>query len=160
MRKQRLLLAVLIAISGVACNTSPRITVAKEERAVRATDAEWLAAVKTKDVDRALTFWSDDAIVFAPNAPAIVGKEAIRKYVSEASAIPGFSITWATDKVWISASGDLAYSSGTSQITVTTPDGKAITERNKGLVVWKKQADGSWKCVVDIWNAETPAATK
>lgn len=160
MRTQGLLLAALFAISTVACNTSRRIKVAEEERAVRATDAEWLAAVKTKDFDRALTFWSDDAIVLAPNAPAIVGREAIRKYVSGASAIPGFSINWATDKIWISASGDLAYSSGTSQITVTTPEGKAVTEHNKGLVVWKKQADGSWKCVADIWNAETPAATK
>jgi ketosteroid isomerase-like protein len=160
MRKQRLLLAALVAISAAACDTSPRISVANEERAIRATDAEWLAAVKTKDYDRALTFWSDDAMILAPNAPAIVGKEAIRKYVSEASAIPGFSIAWATDKVWISASGDLAYSSGTSQITVTTPEGKAVTERNKGMVVWKKQAGGTWKCTADIWNAESPAATK
>ncbi len=99
-------------------------------------------------------------MIFAPDTPAIVGKEAIRKYVSEASAIFGFSIDWATDKIWISASGDLAYSSGTSQITVTTPEGKAITEHNQGLVVWKKQADSSWKCVADIWNADTPAATK
>jgi len=153
-----LLFAALLAIT--ACNKSPSVDIAKEEQAVRATDARWLAAVKANDFDRALAFWSDDATVFAPNGPVIVGKEAIRKYVAQASAIPGFSISWTTDKIWVSSSGDLAYSSGANEITLTTPVGKPVTERNKGLVVWKKQADGSWKCVADIWNAETPPPTK
>ena len=160
MKNSSLLIALLIAISVTACNTSPRVDIAKEEQAVRATDAQWLAAVKAKDFDRALTFWADDATVFAPNAPAMVGKESIRKYVTATTAIPGFSINWTTDKVWMSSSGDLAYSSGATEITFTTPSGNPVTERNKGLVVWKKQADGSWKCVVDIWNAEAPPPTK
>ncbi len=160
MKNCSLLIALLIAISVTACNTSPRIDIAKEEQAVRATDAQWLAAVKAKDFDRALAFWSDDATVFAPNTPVMVGKEAIRKYVTEASAIPGFSINWTTDKVLVSSSGDLAYSSGANEITFTTPAGKPVTEHNKGVVVWKKQADGSWKCVADIWNAEAPPPTK
>ncbi|MFZ0807207.1 MAG: DUF4440 domain-containing protein [Candidatus Sulfotelmatobacter sp.] len=147
-------------MTAIACSTSPMVDIAKEEQAVRATDAQWLAAVKAKDFDRALGFWSDDATVFAPNAPVLVGREAIRKYVTEASAIPGFSINWTTDKVWVSSSGDLAYSSGGNEITLTTPAGKPVIERNKGLVVWKKQADGSWKCVADIWNAEAPPSTK
>jgi hypothetical protein len=26
------------------------------------------------------------------------------------------------------------------------------------LESWKKQADGNWKCIVDTWNSDLPAA--
>jgi ketosteroid isomerase-like protein len=77
-----------------------------------------------------------------------------------ASTIPGFSITWTTGQVWVSGSGDLAYESATNAVTAAAPGGKLVTESNKGIVVWKKQPDGSWKCAADIWNAEAPATTK
>jgi len=37
--------------------------------------------------------------------------------------------------------------------------GKRITDRGKLVEVWRKQADGSWKCIVDTWNSDlAPAA--
>jgi ketosteroid isomerase-like protein len=85
-----------------------------------------------------------------------VGKEAIRKYISEAFATPGFSITWKTEKVEVSQSGDLAYSSGIDHISLNTPDGKPVTEGNKGVAIWKKHPDGCWKCILDVMS---PAAS-
>jgi ketosteroid isomerase-like protein len=32
-----------------------------------------------------------------------------------------------------------------------------VLERGKYLSVWKKQSDGSWKCVADTWNSDLPA---
>jgi len=60
--------------------------------------------------------WADNATILPPGTPTISGKEAIRKYVSEAFATPGFSITWKTEKIEVSKSGDLAYSTGTGRI--------------------------------------------
>ena len=36
--------------------------------------------------------------------------------------------------------------------------GKPIRDTGKILEIWKKQADGSWKCAVDTWNSDLPAA--
>lgn len=129
---------------------------AQDEAAIRETDKLWLEAVTKRDSERAVAFWSDDSLVMPPEAPVIAGKAAIRGFVAGAFSDPNFSIRWVTDEVHVSASGDLAYATGTNQVTATGPDGKIIAQRGKGITVWKKQADGAWKCVVDIWNSLPP----
>jgi ketosteroid isomerase-like protein len=81
------------------------------------------------------------------------GKEAIRRYVAGAFAIPDFAISWTTDRVWVAKSGDIAYATGTTRVSMTTPEGKTVVKHNKAVIVWRKEPDGSWKCVVDIANS-------
>lgn len=100
-----------------------------------------------------LSFWSDDVILMQPGAAAVIGKEALRRYVSDAFAIPGFSISWVMDQVWVAKSGELVYATGSDEIHMTSAEGKAVIEHNKSLVIWRRQPDGTWKCAVDMWNA-------
>ena len=157
MRTCYTLATLVMFVAVAACKTAPVSDPAGDEAAIRATDARWLAAAQAHDLERTLSYWADDAIVMVPGAPALAGKEAIRRYVSGAFAIPDFSITWVTDRVWVAKSGDLAYATGTDHIRMTTSEGKPLVEHNKAVVVWRKEADGSWKCVVDVWNSEASA---
>src|SRR5207248_6733435 len=62
-------------------------------------DAEWaLAASEGRDVERILSFWTDDAVVLPPGLPPIIGKAALRQYVETSLQVPGFRITWSTEK--------------------------------------------------------------
>jgi len=142
-------LALAIALAG-GCDGSHRANLSDEEAAIHRTDANWLAAAASHDLNRVLPFWADDATILVPGVPPIIGKEAIRKYVTESFATPGFSITWKTEKVEVSQSGDLAYSTGTNRVSLNGPDGKSLTEEGRGVTIWKKQTDGSWKCVLDV----------
>ena len=46
-------------------------------------DAAWSAAASTsRDVEQIVSFWADDAIVIPPGQVPIVGKNAIRNYVT------------------------------------------------------------------------------
>jgi ketosteroid isomerase-like protein len=36
--------------------------------------------------------------------------------------------------------------------------GKPIAERGKYVEIWREQADGGWKCIVDIFNSDLPEA--
>ncbi len=36
------------------------------------------------------------------------------------------------------------------------PSGKMISDKGKYVTVWKKQADGSWKVMLDIFNTDLP----
>jgi uncharacterized protein (TIGR02246 family) len=150
--------AGLLGCAQKAQSAQPAVNVAEVESAIRATDAQWLATVKTRDAEKAASFWSDDASIFPPNAAPVIGKQAIRSYVAGAFASPAFSIDWKTDKVVVAASGEMAYSTGTDVFTFKTPDNQLHSEHTNGVVVWKKQADGSWKAAIDIWNADAPPA--
>lgn len=142
---------------GRAVDPPAPVDFAKEEAAIRATDAQWLAAVKSRDVEKTIAFWSEDATILQPETPPIVGRAAIRKYVAEAFASPDFSITFAPDTIVVAAAGDMAYEIGSDTMTFRGPNGKVITAHARGVVVWRKQPDGSWKAAVDIWNAAPPA---
>ena len=62
-------------------------------------DAEWvLVASEGRDIERILSFWTDDAVVLPPDLPAIIGKAALRQYVESSLQVPGFRITWSTDR--------------------------------------------------------------
>jgi len=115
-------------------------------------DAEWSQAAQGRDVDRVVSFWADDATVFPPGSPPVIGKPAIREFVAKSFQTPGFSISWRTTRVVVSRSGDFAYGTGTNRMTFSGPDGKQVTVEGKAVTVWHREPDKVWKCVIDIWN--------
>jgi len=125
----------------------------KERAAILRIDKEWaVAAGEGRDVDRIVSFWADDAKVYAPGTPLLVGKEAIRQFVQKSLATPGFSIHWETTEVVVSSDGSLAYATGTNRTTLNDAQGKQIEIHGKGVTVWRKDPSGAWKCIIDIWN--------
>ena len=54
-----------------------------------------------------------------------------------------------------SGNGDLGFTAGTYEDSVKGPDGKTVNEKGKYLCVWKKQKDGTWKAIHDMWNADS-----
>ena len=115
---------------------------------------EWSKWASTDSVEKMLSYWADDAIVMPPGQPPVKGKKAIRAMVEGTSKIPGFHISFEPLSVYVSKSADLAYMLEQNQITVNDSLGHPVTEFNKTVTVWRKEADGSWKNIVDMWNAD------
>lgn len=108
-------------------------------------------------LERTVSFWTDDAIMMMPGQPVIKGKKAIEEMVANSRKIPGFKIVWEPPtEVDVSENGDRVYTFQRNQITMNDSLGKPMTQYNKSVSIWKKQADGSWKDAVVIWNAESP----
>ena len=115
-------------------------------------DVAWSAAASTShDVEQIVSFWADDAIVIPPGQAPIIGKNAIRNYVTASLKTPGFSIQWKTTQFTIARDCDLAYGVGTNQVSFNDENGNRIKLRGKAVTVWRMEND-AWKCVVDIWN--------
>jgi len=155
MSKLIIFLLCLLFIS-TACQsqaTSP----STDEAALRKLDEEWSKAAGTRDVDKTISYYTDDAVVMPPNIPTITGKEATRDFWKSMLGSPSFSGGWKATKVEVARSGDLAYVSGTYEFNDKDDSGKPLTDKGKFLEVWKKQSNGNWKCVADMFNSDLPA---
>ena len=122
--------------------------------AVRAADSALQRAVATRDAERTAAFYAEDAALLPVAEPAITGRAAIRAEWVKLFAIPGFTNVARLVQVEVSESGDLAYTRGTYASGLTAPDGKPVTERGKWVSIWRRQADGAWRVVVDIYNTD------
>jgi hypothetical protein len=69
---------------------------------------------------------------------------------------PGFQIRWEPESVCVSQSGDLAYMIERNVTTVNDAHGNPVTTHGKVVTVWRKDPDGSWRNVVDMWNEAPP----
>jgi len=149
--------ALLLAVSCTAA--PPPDTRAADEEAIRRADAEWAKAAQTKSVDAWAAFYSDDAVVLPPNEALATGRDNIKKSVGSLLGLPNLAISWQSTKIEVARSGDLAYLYGSYEVSYDESPGKRTTDRGKLVEVWRKQADGSWKCIVDTWNSDlAPAA--
>ena len=128
------------------------------EQLLRGLDGDWAKTAAGKDVEQTIAFYSDGAIVFPPNATSAATKEAIRNAWKEMFATPGFVINWQPNKVRVGKSAEMAWVSGTYQVTMNDASGKPINDRGKYLEVWQKQTDGNWKCAADMWNSDLAAS--
>jgi len=150
----------LWALILFAASCSPRPFDANTEaKALLARDAEWAGiAAAGSDVEKTISYWSDDAVIIPPGQPVVEGKTAIRAFVTDSFKIPGFKIHWVSRDVRFSRDGQLAYMRGDSEMTVPGPDGQPMTLSGRGLTIWRHDADGVWRCVVDTWNDPPRAA--
>lgn len=145
---------MLLLVNG--CGGAPRVDAAREADTIRALGRAWLAADEARDVERAVSFYADDAVELASNTPVVVGKQAIRDWYQSWLPDTNSSITFATSTVDVSAAGDVAYERGSYRFVTTTPAGRD-EDIGKYLTVWKKVA-GEWKVAADMANSDRPLA--
>ena len=85
----------------------------KAEQSLRDADDAWSKAAASKDLEKTVAYYSNDAIVLPPNAPIATTKDAIKKLWGDLLASPGLVISWKANKVEVAKSGDLGFVSGT-----------------------------------------------
>jgi uncharacterized protein (TIGR02246 family) len=144
--------------SGTKTPAQPPDTRAADETAIRAAVVDWSKAAQAKDVNKAISFYADDAMQFIDRGPVVKGKDNIRIGWEKMLTMPGPGLTFATTGVEVARSGDVAYDFGTYDFPTQDSKGRIVDEKGKYLTVWKKQADGSWKVAADIDNRDAAPA--
>jgi ketosteroid isomerase-like protein len=149
----KLIIASLIFTVLTSCGNYKVDTKIEGERLMQIS-REWSKLAATDSIEKTLSYWADDAVIMSPGQPPLKGKNAIRQMIEGTSKIPGFKISWEPLSVFVSKSGDMAYLIEQNQITVNDSLGHPLTEFNKSVTIWRKEVDGSWKNIVDMWNAD------
>ena len=143
--------ALLAAATLSGCQQAARVDTTQIEQQLRQTEERWNEAYAARDAAALSGMYADDAVLAAPGANVLAGKEAIAKDMQAMASDPNFALGFESDRVAVAASGDLAYTRGHYTMTMTDPATKApFTSKGNYLTVWRKQADGSWKAVEDF----------
>ena len=69
---------------------------------------------------------------------------------------PGVSLAWSAMFTDVSADGTLGYNYGRDEFRGPGPDGREVLRGGFFLSIWKRQADGSWKYVMDTGVPDRP----
>ena len=145
----------LWAISGVfliSCQPQvPTVDQAAEEEKLMETSRQW---AKSKTNEEYLSYWHENAVLMAPGQPTLNGHEDISKMLESTKDIPGFAVDWEPQEAFVSKSGDLGYLIERTSFTMNDSLGNPMTEFHKTVTIWKKQEDGSWINVVDMYNQD------
>ena len=130
-----------------------------DSEAVKQAFAAFNTAIVAKDLDAIRAQYASDAVMVLPGQPPFKGIDAIMGDYKAYAADPVGKYVPGAETTVVSSGGDLAYGQVDYQSTFTNPKTKAVEVADRyNLVVYKKQADGSWKVVQDV-NAPLPKAS-
>jgi uncharacterized protein (TIGR02246 family) len=150
-------LAALPLLALAACNQANTTADPDTElAAIRAVEKSQQTAFNSDDLEGAVAGYADDAIFVGPGETPARGIDAIRASAEAFINDPNMSLSMTGSNGWVGASGDLAVTTGNWTLTMTGADGNAMVMNGINQSTWKKQADGSWKVVLDF-NQATPA---
>ena len=122
-----------------------------ERAAIIKADKDWLAVSKNAAAFIAATDPSFQ--FFPPNAPFMNDRKKIEEFWRGLLETPGLTVVWAPDGAVVAAGGDMGYSYGFYTLTTGAGGSNPVTVKGKYLTVMRKQPNGRWAPVADIFNA-------
>jgi ketosteroid isomerase-like protein len=155
------LTSALVLLPG--CSQTPTPAVAPRDSNVsllRKAQETAIEAFASRNADQMVSAYSADASLMFSNSPTLQGED-LRTAIRALAADPNFSIQFSTDRVEVAKSGEIGYTRGTYTMTMSDRDTKKVLrEKGKYVTIYSRQADGSWKMMEDISNADAPASAK
>ena len=124
--------------------------------AIKAADAAYAAALTSGNTDAVVAMYTSDAQLLPPGMPMSTGTDAIKQTMTGMMSTMKFTLRLTPGTV--SGRGDMAYVVGAFHFSATMKDTTQAApppEDGKYVEVLMRQADGSWKLAVDIWNPNT-----
>jgi ketosteroid isomerase-like protein len=126
--------------------TTPKLDTA--EAAIRQADAEWMAAINAKFLEKTLAMYDTDAMTAGPVLSPHRGLAEIRAMWIKVFSEPNMSINWKYDHIVVTESGTMAAGAVRWRM-------EDLNQGGTGLVVWRKQPDGKWKVLIDsAWASQ------
>ena len=152
------LLPAVLAFCAGCTPPPPRDTHDADVRSISEGELLWVRHWSSRDVERIVARYAEDATLLTPNLPPAIGREAVREVVRQFVRDGYFALTFEVTHVEVARSGDLGYVEGnytlvTTNLSTTQP----FTDQGTYLRVYRKQPDGAWKVLRDIRASHLPA---
>ena len=147
----------LFVLGLTACAPPNAVDQEAELTTLRAAALEYHAAASSKDAAAVVALYDEAPIMVPPNADMVEGLAGVQGYRFGFIETPGVELEFEILRAEVSTSGDMGWTLALGQITINRDDAPPGQDIVRDFHTWKKQADGSWKVVVDMWNSGMPA---
>jgi ketosteroid isomerase-like protein len=126
------------------------------EQALRRLDARFMKAVAAREAGGLVkAFYADDAVLLPPNHSAVVGRAGIQAYFQ--GMLDGGLESIRLETVHLEVSGALAWARGRYSVAIAPRGRPLIHDTGKSLVCYRRQRNGGWKAVADMFSSDSPA---
>ena len=124
--------------------------------AIHRLDAEFMKAANARNAGALVkAFYAADAVLMPPNHPAVEGRASIQGFLQ--GLIDSGLTSIKLETVSVSSADDLAYGRGRYTLALSPPEGAPVQDVGKYVVVYRRQPNGAWRAVSDIFNSDQPA---
>ena len=121
--------------------------------AIHRLDVEFMKAANAKDAAGVVkAFYAPDAVLLPPGRAIVKGRANIQGFL-QGLMDGGFS-SIKLETTTTASVGDLAYGRGHYTLSMAPPGGAPVQDVGKYIVVYRRQANGSWRAVADIFNSD------
>ena len=116
-------------------------------------DAEFMKAANARNAAALVkAFYAPDAVLMPPNHGAVEGRAKIQGFLQ--GLIDSGLTSIKLETTTVASAGDLAYGRGRYTLDLTPPGGAPVQDVGKYIVVYRRQANGTWRAVSDIFNSD------
>jgi len=113
------------------------------------------AAINSNNTDLVMAMYDKDAEILQPDGPIVSGHKNIRKWVAD--YFKAYKTRWKKVPLKNFVFGEYGFDEGIdTAVDIPRDGGKPIHWDCKGILVYKRQADGEWRIFRDIWNNNKP----
>jgi ketosteroid isomerase-like protein len=147
--------APLLTSSGCQANGDAQegpAGVEDDVEAIKLQNARFSQAYVEKDLETQMSIYADDAVIGPPGRVFITG-DGLSQYWAQAPGTAVVSHRLIPDSIVVH--GDLAYDWGRYE-GASGRVGAPSDFSGKYLVVWRRDTDGMWRMVQDMWNGGAP----
>jgi len=153
MKKVFLLGLIFLGLSTFA--QQKPVDTKSEEQAIRSISMKWMEFTKKHDSAASAALFADNGASYSMNQEPFVGPAAVKKHFDEEYVQnPKEVVDWSTEKVEVSASGDLAVEYGKFNVSGLGPNATE-SDMGKYVTVYRK-INGAWKVTADIGTSTKP----
>ena len=151
MNKTLLLSALVLVLTATAAVQRP-----VSSDVLLEADRAFSAAVAEGGADAWAAWFAADGAMVQEGVGEVRGRATIREFMA-ALDDPGVSLQWEPDRADIARSGDLGWTTGHYVSASVAADGTPRRAEGIYVSIWRRQADGGWKVVMDLGNPTDPA---
>lgn len=152
--------AALLLVAACAPPAAPPPDTTADVAAIKKAQDREVTSLIAANIDSMMANYTADVVFMPPDEPMVSGGQAGRAWLE--AFVKESSVSGKYTSAEVEVAGTTGIVRYTGELT-TTPKkgGKSAVFLMKGVHIFKKQTDGSWKIAQDVWNFDpAPAPAK